>query len=141
MLKVCWSTADNVSMTLQLAVVVLASMGRFSLWGAVLVDALTAIAVIFNGLCVASEVEDASGSGSGGGGGKQCCQKQFCGGHGADNSNSQGHSHEADCRSEAVSHIGGCCAGNTPANNTSSSSCGSGSRPQPMHTQCCVRQS
>ena len=56
--------------------VLLASMGRFSLWGAVLVDALTAIAVIFNGLCVASGAEDASGSSSG----KQCLRT--CGGVG-----------------------------------------------------------
>lgn len=61
-----------VILALQLVVVVLAALGRFSLWGAVLVDALTAIAVILNGMCVPSGESSTNKQARGGAGGG-CC--------------------------------------------------------------------
>lgn len=116
----------------KLAVVILASLGRFSLWGAVLVDALTAIAVIFNGMCVSDGGQTASGCGGG-----ECCSSSSgsmcgsqaaaggteltsgrsghhrCGGSG----HCSGRSAPADCSHEA--------AGATGQHHRCSSGCGS----------------
>ena len=60
--------ADAFRFVVQLLVVVLAAAGQFTLWGAVLVDAATAIIVILNGMFGSVAVQptspDSNGCGS-----------------------------------------------------------------------------
>ncbi len=98
----------------QLVVVALAAAGRFSLWAAVLVDALTAIAVILNGMCVSAASSGESGGGKAGGCGHACAsnscgvaaapgQGEQCG---SGCSHTHERAHEAPCGGRH-SHAGG----------------------------------
>ena len=112
----------------QVAVLVLAAMGRFTLWGAVLVDVGTALAVIANSLLLLRKKLRPGCSRSGGGGSCRSNLAVATATDGGQDGGGQEGSCCTDTRSRGRSHPGDddsstCCSSRSPAPTATRDSC------------------